>query len=63
LIVSLKDRFAHVITTDQEFDTYYLTTAAFDPNMARFLDFIGHELSEFVLEFGGSFWIPVIIHF
>jgi hypothetical protein len=50
LVISLKDRFGYVVTTDQEFDAKYLVAAALDPNTARSLDFTGHQLSGFVLE-------------
>jgi hypothetical protein len=50
LIVSLKDRFGHVITSDEDLDAKYLSAAALDPNTVRSLDFTGHELSGFVLE-------------
>jgi hypothetical protein len=46
----LKDRFGHVIATDEAFDAKYLVAAALDPNTARTLDFTGHELSGFVLK-------------
>jgi hypothetical protein len=62
----LKDRFGHVITTDEKLDAKYLVAAALDPNTARSLDFTAHELSGFVLEMVNYFeifkyWVAFLV--